>query len=187
MPPPVIKTVKQVIFWQYAKIVSESAGMGKQNYGMIMNTYKKLYNEEISWSSSVREWLLEKDQNNVCIYCGDVKELTTEHLLPQIYYGEDVLDNVVRVCKSCNSSKGCKGFYEWKGLKEKDNRNRIAEGKYLKYLYSLHEKQGTLGYTVSDLCHICTLRQKCIDEGHENKLTVYCIEGCFLKKVAINL
>lgn len=55
MPPLAVKTVKQVIFWQYAKIVSESAGMGKQNYGMIMNTYKKLCRGDICWSSSVRE------------------------------------------------------------------------------------------------------------------------------------
>ena len=182
MPPTVVKTVKQVIFWQYAKIVSESAGMGKQNYGMIMGTYKKLDNEDIVWSSSVREWLLEREQNNVCIYCGETRELTTDHILPKICGGEDIPDNVVRVCKSCNSSKGSKGFYEWKGLGEKDMHNRIAEGKYLKYLYSLHEKQGTLEYTVDDLCEKCALSKKCIEENNENKLTVYCIEGCFLKK-----
>ena len=42
MPPSNVKTIKEIIFWQYAKIVSESAGMGKKNYGMIMNTYKNL-------------------------------------------------------------------------------------------------------------------------------------------------
>jgi len=185
MPPPAVKTVKQLIFWQYAKIVSASAGMGKQNYGMIMNTYKKLCDGSISWSSTVREWLLEKEQNNLCIYCGKEDKLTTEHILPKIYCGADIPDNVVRVCKSCNSSKGCKGFYEWKGLEKKDDCNRIAEGKYLKYLYSLHEKQGTLNCTVSDLCNMCVLDKKCIDENHEGKLTVYCIEGCFLKKVTV--
>jgi len=187
MPPPAVKTVKQVIYWQYAKIVSASAGMGKQSYGMIMNTYKNLCSGDINWSSSVREWLLERDQNNVCIYCGKADALTTDHILPQIYGGEDIPDNVVRVCKSCNSSKGHKGFYEWQGLAERDNCNRIAEGKYLKYLYSLHEKRGTLDYTVSDLCDTCSLNKKCIEEDHENKLTVYCIEGCFLKKLAINM
>lgn len=185
MPPSAVKTVRQVIFWQYAKIISESAGMGKQNYGMIMSTYKKLCNEDISWSSSVREWLLEKDQDNVCIYCGEKKELTTDHILPKVCGGEDIPDNVIRVCKSCNSSKGSKGFYEWQGIEEKDNCNRIAEGKYLKYLYSLHERQKTLDCMVSDLCGVCNLKRKCIEENHENKLTVYCIEGCFLNKLCI--
>lgn len=182
MPPPIVKTVKEVIFWQYAKIISASAGMGKKNYGMIMSTYKKLCNGDIHWSTSVREWLLEEEQNDRCIYCGEKTKLTTEHLLPRIFGGEDIPDNVVRVCQHCNSSKGSKGFYEWKGIGDKDNKNRIAEGKYLKYLYLLHEKNGTLDSKVSDLCDECALTNKCIEEGHPNKLTVYCIEGCFLKK-----
>ena len=183
MPHKSVKTIKEVIFWQYAKIVSESAGMGKQNYGMIMNTYKKLCNGSISWSSTVREWLREKEQGNVCIYCGNADKLTTDHILPRVCGGEDIPDNVVSVCKSCNSSKGCKGLYEWRGLKTKDNHHRIAEGKYLKYLYSLHERNGTLDVGVAILCHVCSLEQTCIEGEHEGKLTVYCIEGCFLKKV----
>lgn len=47
------------------------------------------------------------------------KDLTTEHILPRNCGGEDTTDNVVRVCKSCNSSKGGKRLYEWKGLKER--------------------------------------------------------------------
>ena len=109
-------------------------------------------------------------------------KLTTDHILPQIYGGEDIPDNVVSVCKSCNSSKGSKGLYEWRGLDAKDGHHRIAEGKYLKYLYSLHEKRGTLNERIDILCPICSLGEKCIDEGHEHKLTVYCIEGCFMKR-----
>jgi len=183
MPPSAVKTVRDVILWQYSKIVAESSGMGKKNYGMIMSTYKKLCNGDISWSSTVREWLREKEQNGACIYCGLTDKLTTDHILPTVCGGEDVPDNVVRVCKSCNSSKGCNGLYEWRGLNAKDNHHRIAEGKYLKYLYSLHEKQGTLDADLDDLCKVCSLNKKCMEEGHEGKLTVYCIEGCFLKKL----
>ena len=134
MPHASVKTIRQLIFWQYAKIISNSAGMGKSNYGMIMSTYKKLCNGEIHWSTAVREWLLEKEKNDECIYCGAKTNLTTDHIFPRVYGGEDISDNVVRVCKSCNSSKGSKGFYEWKGLENKDNQSRIAEGKYLKYV-----------------------------------------------------
>lgn len=182
MPPRAVKTVKELIFWQYAKIISDSAGMGKKNFGMVMSTYKKLCNGEIHWSTSVREWLLEQEKGNECIYCGKNDKLTIEHIFPRVYGGEDIPDNVVRVCQSCNSSKSYKGFYEWKGLKEKDNQSRIAEGKYLKYLYAKHEKNGTLDCKVSDLCEKCTLKNKCIEEGHENELTVYCLEGYFLHK-----
>jgi len=185
MPPRNVKTIKQIIFWQYAKIISNSAGMGKENYGMIMSTYKKLCNGEIHWSTSVREWLLEQEKNDACIYCGEKLQLTTDHIFPRIYGGEDIPDNVVRVCKSCNSSKGCKGFYEWKGLDKKDEHNRIAEGKYLKYIYTLHEKNGTLDSTIEELCDGCKLKNKCIEEGHENQATVYCLEGSLMKKEVV--
>jgi hypothetical protein len=52
MPHSSVKTIRGVIFWQYAKIVSESAGMGKKNYGMVMNIYKKLRDGSMSWSST---------------------------------------------------------------------------------------------------------------------------------------
>lgn len=182
MPPKAVKTVREQIFYQYAKIISEASGFGKTNYGMIMNRWKSLCSEEIHWSSSVREWLKEKENPNACIYCGETKDLTVEHILPRCCGGEDITDNVVMICKSCNSSKGGKRLYEWRGLKAKDQHHRIAEGKYLKYLYSLHEKQGTLDVSsVSELCERCNMQKCCEKENTVEKLSVFCIEGCFHK------
>ncbi|MCL1901039.1 MAG: HNH endonuclease [Firmicutes bacterium] len=185
MPPSAIKTVRQIIYYQYAKIVSESAGFGKKNYPMIMSTYKKLCDGALTWSSARREWQKEFDNPDACIYCGkrDVK-LTTEHILPVSCGGEDITDNCVRVCSSCNSSKGSKRLYEWRGLEAKDEHHRIAEGKYLKYIFSLHEKRGTLDISaIAELCKACNLEKRCEDESTVGKLTVYCIEGCFSKKL----
>ena len=181
MPPPAVKTVRDLIYWQYAAIMTGAATGSKREWALRMSFLKKLKSGEIVWSTSVREWLLEIENPNVCIYCGAEENLTTEHILPRSRGGEDVTDNVVRVCKSCNSSKGAKGLYEWKNLKEKNNINRIAEGKYLKYLYSMHERAGTLDKTIKDLCPCC-LKQKCIDEDHAEKFTLYCIEGYFSRK-----
>jgi hypothetical protein len=60
MPPKPIKSPREIIYYQYAKIISESSGFGKTNYGMIMTKWKQLVNGEIQWSSSVREWLKER-------------------------------------------------------------------------------------------------------------------------------
>jgi len=182
MPPPSIKSVREIIYYQYAKIVSESAGFGKQNYGMIMSRVNMLKSGEMTWSSAVREWQKEFEKPNECIYCGAVGDLTIEHILPRSCGGEDIPENVVWICKSCNSSKGKKRLYEWRGLKAKDSHHRIAEGKYLKYLYNLHEKNGTLDVaSVKDLCAKCNLGKRCEEESSEGKLSVYCIEGCFYK------
>ena len=183
MPPKAVKSVRDLIYYQYAKIVSESAGFGKNNYGFIMSTWKKLKSGEMHWSTSVREWLREHENQNICIYCGAEKDLTTDHILPKIRGGENIPDNVIRVCKSCNSSKGSKRLYEWKGLENKDNHHRIADGKYLKYLYSLHEKRGTLDVeTVTELCKNCDMGVICERENTVEKLSVYCLEGCFKKE-----
>ena len=180
MPPPAVKTVQHIIYWQYAKIISEAMGLGKKNYGMIMSKFTQLKNGEIHWSSSVTEYLRERENPNTCIYCGAEEKLTLEHILPRCCGGEDTPDNVVMVCKHCNSSKGGKRLYEWQKLEKKDKHHRIAEGKYLKYLYSLHEKRGTLDVSdVRELCPECDMDKRCAEEGSVEKLSVYCIEGCF--------
>lgn len=180
MPPSAVKTVRQIIFYQYAKIVSESAGFGKKNYGMIMATYKNLCDGKLNWSSARREWQKEFDNPHACIYCGNSAKLTTEHILPVSCGGEDIADNCVRVCGSCNSSKGGRRLYEWRGLEAKDEHHRIAEGKYLKYLFGLHEKRGTLDIgNIVELCKACNLGKRCEDENSVGKLSVFCIEGCF--------
>lgn len=181
MPPKAVKTVREVIYYQYAKIISEASGYGKKNNAMVMSKWKQLCSGEINWSTSVREWLKEKEYPNRCIYCGEGNNLTIEHILPRCCGGEDIPENVVMVCKSCNSSKGGKRLYQWKGLKAKDEHNRIAEGKYLKYLYSLHERQGTLDCVATDMCPKCNMRAQCEKDNSVEKISVYCIEGCFHK------
>jgi hypothetical protein len=175
MPPSAVRTIRDLIFWQYAKIISESAGYGKKQFGFVMERFKKLSSDEIVWSSSIREYVKEREKKDVCIYCGKKDDLTLEHILPRSRGGPDNPDNAVFVCKGCNSSKGGKRLYEWIGLENRYKVPRIAEGKYLKLLYSLHEKNGTLNVSkVSELCPRCDLGSRCPEK---EKLTVYCLEG----------
>ena len=43
-----------------------------------------------------------------CVTCGTHKDLTCDHIKPEILGGETNLDNLQTMCKSCNSSKGVK-------------------------------------------------------------------------------
>ncbi|MHA1712702.1 MAG: HNH endonuclease [Candidatus Ranarchaeia archaeon] len=181
MPPSAVKTLRDLIYWQYAKIISASAGFGKRNYRFIMDRFKKLQSGEIKWSSSIREWVREHETPRRCIYCGAETALTVDHMIPLSRGGPDCPDNVVRVCGRCNSSKGDKRLYEFFSL---DNRNkipRIAEGKYLKLLWQELSNRGLLETdrrSIPDLCKQCDLGNKCpIPED----LTVYCLEGIFTK------
>ena len=179
MPPPAVKTIEDLLFWQYAKIIAESAGFGKKNYGFIMNRFKKLKSGEFHWSTSIREYIKEREVPNKCIYCGSEAKLTVEHILPRCRQGPDNPSNAVFVCKKCNSSKGDNRLYEWFGLQNRNRIPRIAEGKYLKLLYELHRRLGTLPMKIPELCPKCDLEPKC---PVKEKLTVYCLEGLFLKK-----
>ena len=180
MPPSAVRSIRDLIFWQYAKIISESAGFGKRQYSFVMDRFKRLCSGEICWSTSIREYVKEREKQDECIYCGSREDLTLEHILPRSRGGPDSPDNAVWICKSCNSSKGSKRLYEWYGLENRYKIPRIAEGKYLKLLYSLHEERGTLGTKdVSCLCGRCDLYEKCPERA---KLTVYCLEGLLLKR-----
>ena len=161
-----MKTVRDLLFWQYAKIISNSAGEGKSNYGFIMNRFKKLQSGEIQWSSSIREYVKEHDQPDTCVYCGSRGDLTLEHMLPRSRGGPDTPENAVWTCASCNSRKGSKRLYEWYGLESRNDLPRIAEGKYLKLLYSLHEAGSTLDTTPEDLCSGCDLGENASSKGN---------------------
>jgi len=105
--------------------------------------------------------------------------LTLEHILPKSRGSPDTPDNAVWVCKKCNSSKGNKRLHEWYESNRRYEVPRIAEGKYLKLLYSMHEENGTPDTgNVSELCGCCDLFEKCPEK---KKLTVYCLEGIFTK------
>ena len=122
MPPPVVKTVRDEIFWQYAKLISKSAGFGINQRRFQMDRFINLRDEKIKWSSTVREWLREHEKPNECIYCGSKSSLTVEHILPQSCGGPDIPDNTIKACKNCNrlieeDSCPCGGELskEWQG------------------------------------------------------------------------
>ncbi len=184
MPPGAVKSVKDLIFWQYAKLIARSAGIKGRAFQM--SRFTGLRDGRIQWSTTIREWLHEHEKPDECIYCGAKGDLTTEHILPRSRGGPDHPDNAIRVCITCNTKKGSKRLYEWMGLGRKDDVPRIAEGKYLKLLFQLHEERGTLDIDKKDLtgrlCPACDLGESCKDEGTVGKLTVYCLEGCFRGK-----
>jgi hypothetical protein len=172
--------VRDLIYWQYAKIISESAGFGKRQYAFIMDRFKKLKSGDLEWSGAIREYVHEREDPKVCIYCGSADDLSYDHLIPRSRGGPDMADNVVMACRRCNSSKGDRGVYEWYSLEHRNEVPRVAEGKYLKLLYGLFEAEGLLDTDRDDLavlCRRCHVGYLCA----ETALTVYCLESQLMK------
>lgn len=150
MPPPAIKTIRELICYQYAKIIASSAGFSKSTnkasyYKFVMDRMLKLASGEIKMSTVLREMKMQMTSSTQCCeYCGTLETLTWDHIIPRARGGPDTAENHVLACTKCNSSKGSKGLYEWYGVNRKDELPRIVAGKYLKMLYEIHERNNTL-------------------------------------------
>jgi hypothetical protein len=163
MPPPYVKTIREEILYEYAKLISRSA-YGNLQRGFITDRFKKLRDGEITISGTIREWEKEQELPSECVFCGSTENLSTDHLIPRNRGGDDSADNVVHACVTCNTSRGDKGIFEWLGLKKKDDLHRLVAGKYLKQLLRVHKAAGTLEVSRSDLrglCERCPLPQVC--------------------------
>jgi hypothetical protein len=68
LPPKAVRTIRDLIYWQYAKIISESAGFGKKQFAFVMDRFKKLQSGEIEWSTSIREYIKEEAKPNKYIH-----------------------------------------------------------------------------------------------------------------------
>lgn len=184
MPPSAVKTVRDLIFWQYAKIIADSAGIGKKDYGFVMAKFKQLRQGEIFWNE-IREYVKEKENKDECIFCGAKTDLTLEQLLPRSLNGPDAEKNVIWICKNCNSSKGSKRLYEYWAIKAgveaaKYDVPRIAEGKYLKFAFESLKEKGFLeidSTNLGNICPKCDMKSLCVKQGTESKLSPFCIDG----------
>ena len=77
MPDRKVKTIQDLIFYQYAKIIAKSAmktgdnaTAKKKHYGFIKKTFRELRDGKKSWSDILREDLQFVESDKVCAYCG---------------------------------------------------------------------------------------------------------------------
>lgn len=166
MPDKEVQTIRDLIYYQYAKIIAKSA-FSEQNgktvkgkhYGFIKNTFRDLKSGKKSWSEILREDWQFADSDKICIYYSATENLHREHIIPKslrIKIDCEACDriqgihNQVYACPVCNLSKGTKGlytFYKEKLPNEKkfyDFIPPLLEKKYLKTMFYCHECAGTL-------------------------------------------
>jgi len=113
----------ELLFWSYANLQMLFVAIkeGKTKYDrlcyMIRAKAFKAYKEGKWRIHDLFEFNIEKiKSNNYCWYCGKKmapNELTKDHVFPRVKGGKECLDNIIMVCKTCNSSKGKRDLFEW--------------------------------------------------------------------------
>ena len=182
MPPPYVRTLKEEIFYEYAKLISRSVFGGAINYGFVSDRFKALRDGKATISGTNREWQREQELPRACVFCGASENLQNDHLIPISRGGLDSADNTVWSCQTCNASRGDQGIFQWLGLKRKDELHRLVADKYLKELFDLHQKKGTLDIhkeNIIQLCHQCKNGPTCKTWRKEQELTCFCLESIF--------
>lgn len=129
-------TVRELIYWEYAKVISEKAVGDRLNYKFANFTFQKLLQGKATPSSILSEnqqlFLL----GDVCAYCGATGSLHWEHIIPVSIGGPDSIDNMVRACPPCNLAKGALDPYQWYLQKKiPEQIPRIVLGKFLKVVF----------------------------------------------------
>lgn len=173
MPDREVKTIKDQIFFQYAKIIAKAAfgidngvDAKKKCYGFIKETFRNLKSGKMSWSDILREDMQFIDKDKECIYCGSKENLQKDHIVPKTLTVNErccecdtiqAVHNIVFACGECNSKKSQKGLYTyWHEInpdKEKsfDYLPVLLEKKYLKTIYKCHECAGTLDLVIENI------------------------------------
>lgn len=186
MAPTCVWTFEDLIYWEYAKLISLSA-YGTVKYFYVHNRYKLLRENKMNMSDTIREWKKEIEMKEpYCAYCGTTNNLSIEHIIPRAKGGSDNSDNLVHACKSCNSSKKDTTIFYWLSITGRkpysETIDRILAGKYLKELYKIHEENNTLNVRRNDMeeyCEKCKLTEECAKWKSKHTITPLCLETIF--------
>jgi 5-methylcytosine-specific restriction endonuclease McrA len=75
-------------------------------------SYVKLPIEKLMANKPSRQMIYKRD-DHMCQYCGSIKNLTIDHIMPRSRGGDNSWSNLVTACMHCNTHKGDKTPEEW--------------------------------------------------------------------------
>lgn len=98
-------------------------------------TWQKRRNrkKQLPSTLTIEQWEKVKQAfDNKCAYCGKMLPLEKEHFIALTNSGEFTSNNIICACKSCNSGKANRDFFEWYPRQKFHSKKR--ENKILKFL-----------------------------------------------------
>lgn len=147
MAPRYVKTMEDTIHFYYSWLVIAKAAGKMNQFAFVTYNFKRLKKGEIKMADRNGEIRVQMRSEPVCVYCGGEAD-SNDHVIPRKIDGPDGMHNIVRSCKSCNSSKKDHDMVDWwiniLG-KAESTLPRIPIGIYLKYAHDWHKMRDTLG------------------------------------------
>src|SRR5437667_1131438 len=90
--------IRELIYWEYAKLVSGSATGDRRNYRFVMYTYQRLLARKAQPSAILRENKHLFEEEHRCAYCPTTEPLQWDHIIPKSRGGPESMDNMVQSC-----------------------------------------------------------------------------------------
>jgi hypothetical protein len=180
--PGYVKTIREEIFFEFAKLISRTSLKGNIDYPFVTNRFKALLSGKIAMRDLNREWQQSPDQLIACVFCGETGGLDLDYLIPRSRGGASSSDNAVLSCPECRSKRGDQGVFRWLGLRKTDTLHPFVAGRYLKELFDAHAQKGTLEihkHAITLLCPGCRNVDACREWGVSEELTCLCLESVF--------
>jgi hypothetical protein len=135
----------EYLFWSYSNLqmLCYAVSADKKRYDRACFMIRsKAFNAYKEGKWSIHDLLdlnvAKIQQNDYCWYCGKKMSpvnLTKDHVFPRSKGGENDMDNIIMVCKNCNSSKGDMDLFEWYAEVRKEWPPIPIIAHYLKNIY----------------------------------------------------
>lgn len=177
-----IKNIRELIFWSYANLAMAHAAVSnnamtysRSSYIIRNKLFSGLMKGTMHLGSLLDDERVKIEYSDVCAYCGKMTNVSIDHMIPRIKNGSNSADNLIRVCKRCNSSKGAKDFMEWH-IQKNIFPSILILRRYLKLVYNYCNDKNLLDLTIYEAkSHNLPFRIELIpiDYPTPDKLTLY--------------
>ncbi|MCQ2132258.1 MAG: HNH endonuclease [Bacteroidaceae bacterium] len=143
--------------WQtlYTLVNTGETQLGKKFYMFRTIFFNKFKTRKQRISDLYNQNKIKLKAGDYCFYCGaeiPKENLTADHVFPRIKGGTNDMDNIIFVCKSCNSSKGKKDLLEWFLLNREQFPSPFILGHYLRQIYFYAIEHGLMEQKYEDVC-----------------------------------
>ncbi|MBI3049869.1 MAG: hypothetical protein HYY76_16310 [Acidobacteria bacterium] len=145
------KTVRDFIYYYYAKLVIAPSAGEAGNYRFIMDRYRRLKNGEIQMSDYDREIQRLAQTPGLCVFCAARGHTVPMEVVPLALGGPVGIHNLVHACTSCDTSRQGLDLLSWwcgKLGRDKDDLPPIPAGLFLKLAHERH----TVAFTLASRC-----------------------------------